>query len=83
MTWFWILFALYTTGLIFVWGFFLVARIHVYKFKEYSTHIVPATKLVFFVLLLLTVFGYYSVLSEMQPVATTKTVQQTSAAEVY
>lgn len=83
MIWFWILFALYSTGLIFVWGFFLIARIHVYKFKQYSTHIVPVTKLVFFVLLALTIVGYYVVLSEMNTAPAPKTVQETSIQETY
>ena len=55
---FWILFALFTTSVILFWGFFLIARIHVYKFREYSTRIVPVTNLVFFVLLIVTFLGY-------------------------
>ncbi len=67
----------------FVWGFFLIARIHVYKFKQYSSHIVPATKIVFVVLSVLTVVGYYVVLSEMRATTTTKTVQSSLVKETY
>lgn len=43
---FWIYLSLYLLLLIIVWGFFLVAKIHIYKFKEYSTHVQPVTRFV-------------------------------------
>ena len=66
-----------------MWGFFLIARIHVYKFKQYSTHIVPATKLVFGILLVLTIVGYYVVLKEMNPAPAPTKVQESLVKETY
>ena len=56
---FWIGFGVYTLVMVIVWGFFLIAKLHVYKFKEYSHLIVPMTKLLAASLIVLTVLGYY------------------------
>jgi hypothetical protein len=58
---FWLYFASFLTILLFVWGFFLVAKIHTYKFKEYSPHIQPVTRVVGIALLILTLIGLYVV----------------------
>lgn len=52
---FWIGFALYSTVVAFVWGFFLVARMHVFKFREYSVHVPPMTRVLAIFLLVMTV----------------------------
>jgi hypothetical protein len=55
---FWIGFALYSAVMAFVWGFFFVARMHVFKFKNYSTHVGPVTHFLMLFLLTVTVVGY-------------------------
>jgi hypothetical protein len=58
---FWIAFGIYTAFAATLWVMFLVARMHSYKFRNYSFHIVPVTKLLAAVLLVLTALGYYFV----------------------
>lgn len=82
--WFAIILALYILGLVLVWGFFIIARVHVYKFKQYSTHIVSATKLVFFILLALTIIGFVVVIREyMNGPTPAPTVRQAAVSETY
>jgi|ASRM01.1.fsa_nt_gi hypothetical protein len=52
---------LYTLILVIVWGFFLVTRIHSYKFKNFSNNIEKITNLLFFFLLTLSIIGYIMV----------------------
>lgn len=52
---FWIGFALYSAVMAFVWGFFLIARMHVFKFKGYSVHVEPATRFLAIFLLVMTI----------------------------
>jgi hypothetical protein len=47
-----------------VWSFYLIAKIHIYKFREYSTHVRPVTRFVGIVLLVMTIIGFYVVFSE-------------------
>ncbi len=49
---------LYTLFLIFVWGFFIVAKLHAYKFKNFSTLIKPITTILFVFLVFLSIVGY-------------------------
>lgn len=42
----------------FIWGFFIVAKLHSYKFKSFSTHIEPVTMLLFTFLAVLTILGF-------------------------
>lgn len=69
---FWLYFAFLVIILLLVWGFYLVAKIHIYKFREYSTHVRPVTRFVGIVLLVMTVIGFYVVLREFgsKPVTT-------------
>lgn len=71
---FWIGFALYSAAMAFVWGFFLVARMHVFKFKEYSTHVEPVTRTLALILLVLTMVGYAALFGagSSQPTTTVK-----------
>lgn len=41
---FWLGFGIYTIALVLVLGFFVIAKIHAYRFREYSRHIEPVTK---------------------------------------
>lgn len=60
---FWVAFGIYTAFAATLWVMFLVARMHAYKFRNYSYHIVPVTKLLTVALVALTVLGYYFVLT--------------------
>lgn len=81
---FWLYFAILVTVLLLVWSFYLIAKIHIYKFREYSTHVRPVTRFVGLVLLVMTVIGLYVVFRELRVVPEPKaTVQQTSQTEIY
>lgn len=79
---FWIGFALYSAVIAFVWGFFLVARMHVFKFREYSLFVGPVTRFLAIFLLVLTVAGYVAVFN-LGPSAPTQTVADQTAKEEY
>ncbi|QFR39394.1 hypothetical protein A9Q91_04140 [Candidatus Gracilibacteria bacterium 28_42_T64] len=49
---------LYTLFLVGIWGFFIIAKIHAFKFKNFSNHITKITNSLFVLLVLLSVFGY-------------------------
>jgi len=53
---------LYTLFLIFIWGFFIIARIHAYKFKNFSNNIVRVTNALFVLLVLLSFAWYWIIL---------------------
>jgi hypothetical protein len=81
---FWIYFSIYIAILLFVWGFFLIAKIHVYKFKEYSPNVVRVTRFVGLSLLFLTAIWFYIVFRELSgttPAPTT--VRESSQIETY
>lgn len=75
---------IYTLVMVIVWGFFLVAKIHVDKFKDYSPAVVPMMKLLAIALILLTALGYYYI-SVMNKSTTekTSTVEETTTREIY
>ncbi len=72
MIWFWVLITFYVILLVAIWGFYLVAKIHTYKFKEYSTHIVPVTRLVGAILVLLSIIGGIMVVRDLQAIPAPK-----------
>ncbi|MCT4617149.1 MAG: hypothetical protein N4A38_02960 [Candidatus Gracilibacteria bacterium] len=41
-----------------VWGFFIVARMHAYKFRNFSRYIIPFTNGLMVLLAILTIIGY-------------------------
>ncbi len=49
---------IYLIFLALIWGFFIVAKIHAYKFKDFSQNIEKITKLLWVVLLVLTLIGF-------------------------
>lgn len=49
---------IYTFFLVFVWGLFFISRLHSYKFKNFSNHIVKVTNTLFVFLLILSIVGY-------------------------
>ncbi len=71
-----------------VWSFYLIAKIHIYKFREYSTHVRPVTRLVGIILLIMTIIGFYVVFSEYGVVPVVKDAKNTvggtpSQVEIY
>ncbi|MDD3144957.1 MAG: hypothetical protein PHV23_02490 [Candidatus Gracilibacteria bacterium] len=49
---------LYTLLLVLIWGFFIVAKIHSYKFKAFSNYIEKVTKILLIFLIVLSILGY-------------------------
>lgn len=80
---FWIGFGIYTLAMLFVWGFFFVAKLHVHKFRDYSSHIGPVMRFMTFLLLVLTIAGYIVVFRMDAPVTKTESAAKKSVEEVY
>lgn len=81
---FWMYFAILVTILLLVWSFYLIAKIHIYKFREYSTHVRPVTRFVGLVLLVMTVIGFVVVFRELNAVPEPRsTPQDQSLIEQY
>lgn len=49
---------IYTLLLVFIWGFFIVAKIHAYKFKNFSNYIEKVTWFLLIFLIFLSVCWY-------------------------
>lgn len=49
---------IYTLLLVFVWGFFIVAKIHAYKFKNFSNYIEKVTWFLLIFLIFLSISWY-------------------------
>ena len=56
--WFWIYFWIYTFVIIIIWSFFIIAKIHSLKFKNYQPKIVCITNVITIILAILTLIGY-------------------------
>ncbi len=54
LTYLWV----YTILLVIIWSFFIVAKIHLYKFKNFSESIEKVTKYLLFFLLFLSILWY-------------------------
>ncbi|MDD2565346.1 MAG: hypothetical protein PHZ26_00690 [Candidatus Gracilibacteria bacterium] len=67
----------------FIWGMFLVAKVHFFKFKEYSKYIYPATKFVMLSLVILTILGGIFIFNISSNTKTIKTVEETATNDVY
>lgn len=80
---FWLGFGLYTVFMVLVFGFFIIAKIHVYKFRHYNIIIEPVTRVLAVVLLILALVGYYLLFSGSAVGTRTQTVQQTVNTEIY
>lgn len=55
---------IYTFILTLVWGLFFISRLHSYKFKNFSHHIVKVTNVLFVFLLTLTLLGYIFIFTQ-------------------
>ncbi|MDD4151640.1 MAG: hypothetical protein PHR68_03420 [Candidatus Gracilibacteria bacterium] len=53
-----VIFGIYTLFLALIWGFFVVAKIHAYKFKDFSPNIEKVTKILAIVLFIISILGY-------------------------
>jgi len=53
-----ILLWVYTIWIALIWWFFIVAKLHAYKFKNFSNYIVPFTNTLFVILWILTIVWY-------------------------
>ena len=80
---FWLGFGIYTVFIVLIFGFFIVAKIHIFKFRYYNVNIEPVTKILAMVLLILALVGYYLLFSGNTNSTTTHTVQQTISTEIY
>lgn len=49
---------MYIFVLAILWGFFLVARHHSYKFKNFSKNVAPVTNILLIFLIILSVLGF-------------------------
>ena len=49
---------LYTLFLVVIWWFFIVIKIHAYKFKNFSNYITKIVSTLFIVLIILSILGY-------------------------
>ncbi len=49
---------IYTLLLVFIWGFFIVAKIHAYKFKNFSNYIEKVTWFLLIFLIFLSICWY-------------------------
>ncbi len=62
----------YTLFIALLWGLFIVAKIHAYKFKSFSNNIPKVTDFLLFFLIFLTILGYilifFSISSETNTV---------------
>ena len=55
---FWIYFWFYTFSVIVIWAFFIIAKIHSLKFKNYQPKIVNITNIITIILAILTLIWY-------------------------
>lgn len=53
-----VIFGIYTLFLALIWGFFVVAKIHAYKFKDFSANIEKVTKVLAITLFIISILGY-------------------------
>lgn len=53
---------IYTLFLVIVWWFFIVAKIHAYKFKNFSNYIEKVTQILLALLIILSIIWYVLIL---------------------
>jgi len=56
--WFWIYFGIYSFSVVVIWAFFIIAKIHSLKFKNYQPKIVWYTNLITIILVIFTILWY-------------------------
>lgn len=50
--------AIYVIILFIVWWFYAVARMHIVKYKNFSTHLIPVTNFLMIFLIILSIIGF-------------------------
>lgn len=80
---FWITLGLYAVVMLFLWGYFIVARMHVFKFKDYSRHVVPATRALAIFLAILTIVGLVAIFRMDSPSGKSVKVSEMAVTEEY
>jgi len=55
--------------LVAMWGLFIVARLHTYKFKNFSSNIVKVTNILLVILIVLSLLGYVVIFIHSSPKA--------------
>ena len=80
---FWIAFGIHTLAMLFVWGFFMIAKLHVHKFRNYSVHLAGVLRFMTAFLLIVTILGYVLVFRMDAPIMKTESVSKKSVEEVY
>ncbi len=63
---------IYLMFLALIWGFFIVAKIHAYKFKDFSPNIEKITKLLGILLFILSLLGFILLFNYRWSLYTTK-----------
>lgn len=53
---------IYTLLLVILWWFFIIAKLHAYKFKNFSHRIENVTKFLLFIMVLLSLLWYFTIL---------------------
>jgi protein-S-isoprenylcysteine O-methyltransferase Ste14 len=53
---------IFTLAIVLLWGLFIVAKIHAFKFKNFSDHIKKVTTILLFFLLTLTLLWYWIII---------------------
>ena len=69
---FWIYFWIYSFSLIVIWAFFIIAKIHSLKFKNYQPKIAWYTKIITILLSILTILWYILIFFNTWSVNTSK-----------
>jgi phosphatidylserine synthase len=80
---FWLGFGIYTIFIILIFSFFIVAKIHIYKFRHYNIKIEPVTKLLSIILLVLALIGYYLLFSNGTGNVSIRQVDEPTTTEIY
>ena len=80
---FFILSWIFTIFMVLIWGAFMVAKIHFYKFRDYSKYVVPVTKVLSLVLLILTIVWYYQIYEYSELNMEVQTLKEATVTEVY
>ncbi len=52
----------YTLLLVILWWFFIIAKLHAYKFKNFSDRIEKVTKFLLFIMVLLSLLWYFTII---------------------
>jgi len=53
---------IFTLSIILLWWLFIVAKIHAFKFKNFSDHIKKVTSVLLFFLIILTILWYWIII---------------------